>query len=134
MIFLNTFIIGVASLMEEWVSDCSLIPTQQFSAISWREKVNLKWDDDEVHFILDQHALLHFLVLAHWKNSLQIDMSPHSDTLSWFRVNQSLLFLLNAACMAKKATNTNIIVFGLTSSELEPIIYCTHTVEKKNSG
>ena len=26
--------------------------------------------------------------------------SPHSDTLSWFRENQSLLSLLNAACLA----------------------------------
>jgi len=30
-----------------------------------------------------------FIVLAHWNN-----MSPQSDTLSWFRANQSLLFLL----------------------------------------
>ena len=29
-------------------------------------------------------------------------MSPHSDILSWFRANQSLLFLLNAACLAEK--------------------------------
>jgi hypothetical protein len=27
-----------------------------FSAISWREQVNFKWDDDEVRFVLDQHA------------------------------------------------------------------------------
>jgi hypothetical protein len=26
-----------------------------------------------------------------------LDMSPHSDTLAWFRANQYLLFLLNAA-------------------------------------
>jgi len=32
-------------------------------------------------------------------------MSPHSDILSWFRANQSLLFLLNAA--SGEATNTN---------------------------
>ena len=43
----------------EWVSDCCLTPTQQFSAISWRE-VNFQWDDDEVHFVLDQHAELDF--------------------------------------------------------------------------
>ena len=29
-------------------------------------------------------------------------MSPHSDTLSWFRANQSLLFLRNVACLAEK--------------------------------
>jgi len=28
---------------------------------------------------------------AHWNNSPRIDMSPHSDTLFWFRTNQSLL-------------------------------------------
>ena len=31
-------------------SDCCLMPTQQFSAISWREQVNFQRDDDEVSF------------------------------------------------------------------------------------
>jgi hypothetical protein len=43
-----------------------------------------------------------FIVLAHWNNSPRVDMSPHLNTLSWFQVNQSLLFLLNAACLAEK--------------------------------
>ena len=47
-------------------------------------------------------------------------MSPHSDTLSWFRANQSLFFLIS-----EEATNTNLKVFGLTLSELEPTIYHT---------
>jgi hypothetical protein len=64
--------------------------------MSWREQVNFQWDDDEVHFVLNQHAELDFIVLAHWNNSPQKDMSPHSDTFS------HLLFLLNAACLAKK--------------------------------
>ena len=38
------------------------------------------------------------IVLAHLYNSPRIDMWPKSDTLCWFRANQSLLFLLNAAC------------------------------------
>jgi hypothetical protein len=38
------------------------------------------------------------IVLAHWYNSPRIDMWPKSDTLCWIRANQSLLFLLNAAC------------------------------------
>jgi hypothetical protein len=39
-----------------------LIPSQPvfalspFSAISWREQVNFQWDDEEVHFVLDQYA------------------------------------------------------------------------------
>jgi hypothetical protein len=36
-----------------------------FSAISWREQVIFQWDDDEVRFVLDQHAELEFIVLAH---------------------------------------------------------------------
>ena len=31
-----------------------------FSAILWREQVNFQWDDDEVHFVLDQNAELDF--------------------------------------------------------------------------
>ena len=42
------------------------------------------------------------IVLAHWNNSPWEDMSLHSDTLFWFWANQSLLFLLNAACLAEK--------------------------------
>jgi hypothetical protein len=45
----------------------------------------------------------------------------HSDTLFWFRANQYLLFLRNAACL----TNTNFIVLGLTRLRLEPTIYRT---------
>jgi len=26
------------------------------SAISWREQVNFQWDDDEVRFLLNEHA------------------------------------------------------------------------------
>ena len=43
-----------------------------------------------------------FIVLARWNNSPRIEMSPHSDILSWFRDKQSLLFLLSAACLADK--------------------------------
>jgi len=35
-----------------------------------------------------------FIVLAHWNNNPRVYMSLHSDTLFWFRANQSLLFLL----------------------------------------
>jgi hypothetical protein len=45
---------------------------------------------------------------------------PHSDALSWFRANKSLLFLLNCV-LSGKATNTNFIVFDLTRSGLEPV-------------
>ena len=41
-------------------------------------------------------------------------MSLHSDTLSWFQANQSLLFLLFYCCvLSEETTNTNIIVLCL---------------------
>ena len=60
-----------------------------------------------------------FIVIALRKNSTRIDMWPHSDKLSWFWVNQSLLFLLNAARLAEKQ-QIPISVFGLTRSGFEP--------------
>ena len=64
-----------------------------------------------------------FIVLAHWNNSPQKDMSPHSNTLSWFRANQ-LLFLLNAACLAEKQ-QMPISYSGLTRSGPEHADHCT---------
>ena len=49
-------------------------------------------------------------------------MSPQSDTLSRLRANQSLLYLLHAACLAEKQ-QIQILVIGLTRSGLEPMIY-----------
>jgi len=49
---------GFSEWVSEWVSDCCLMPIQHFSAISWREQVNFQWDDDDVRFVLDQHAEL----------------------------------------------------------------------------
>jgi hypothetical protein len=43
-----------------------------------------------------------FVVLAQWSTSLRIDRSPNSDTLTWFRSNQYLLFLLNDVCLEEK--------------------------------
>jgi hypothetical protein len=53
------FIFNECEWVSEWVSEwCQL---SNFSATSWREQDNFQWnDDDEVHFVLDQHALLDF--------------------------------------------------------------------------
>ena len=77
----------------ESVSDCCLMPMQQFFNYITARISYFQWDDGEVHFVLDQRAELDFfIVLAHW----------NSDTLFWFRANQSLLLLLNAASLAEK--------------------------------
>jgi hypothetical protein len=50
------------------------------------EHVTFRWDDD-VRFVLDQHALLNFY--CEWNNILWIEMSFHYDTLSRFLTKQS---------------------------------------------
>ena len=55
------------------------------------------------------NANLGIFQLYHWNNSPRVDMLLHSEILFWFRANQSLIFLLNAACL----------------SVLEPMIYHT---------
>jgi hypothetical protein len=52
-------------------------------------------------------------------------MSLHSDTSFWFWANQSLLFLVNTACLAEKQEIPILIVFGLTRTGLNPTIYRT---------
>ena len=79
--------------MSDWVIVVEL-QVSNSSAISWREQAMFWWDDDYVHFVLDQQAEFDFyIVLVHWNNSPLVE----SDTLSWFLANHSLLFLLNAA-------------------------------------
>jgi len=40
------------------------------------------------------HLVGFFIVLAHWNNSPLVDNAFHSDTLFWFRANQSLILPL----------------------------------------
>jgi hypothetical protein len=85
------------------VSDCCLTPTQRlFSYIMARTSYfSMRWWWGPLctrSTGLDKFCI----VLVHWNNSPRIDMSPYSDTLCWFRANQSLLFLLKDACLAKK--------------------------------
>ena len=76
---------------------------QIFSAISWREQVDEMVMMSSLY--LTNKLRWIFIVLAYWSNCQRIDMSFHSDTLSWFRANQTLLLLLNqvnAVCLAEK--------------------------------
>ena len=51
-----------SNVANEWVSEWLLFSANSaiFSAISWREQANFQWDDDEIRFVLDQHAELDF--------------------------------------------------------------------------
>ena len=70
------FCLSVPARMSDWL----LFNTNSaIFQLSWQDQVNFQWDDR------CQLSLI-FTVLAHWKNSPHIDMSFHSDTLSWFFV------------------------------------------------
>ena len=91
----------------KWTYSCErmninyLTPNEPFlSYISWQEQVMLQWDDDEVHFVLDQHAELD-VYSANWHNSSRVDISLNSDILFWFWANQSLPLLLGAVYLAE---------------------------------
>jgi hypothetical protein len=44
--------------VSEWVTDYCLTPIQQLFSYIMERTVNFQWDDDEVHFVLDQYAEL----------------------------------------------------------------------------
>ena len=79
-----------------WVSEWLLLNANAVIC-----QLNFQWVDDEVRFVLDLHAELDFYSASSLKQQ-SIDMSLHSDTLFWHRANQSLPFLLNAACLVGK--------------------------------
>jgi hypothetical protein len=87
--------------VSEWVSEWLLFSANStiFAAISWREEVNFQWDDAEISFSLDQHDELNLYSVS-WLKQLFADR--HVAPLFWFRVKQSLLILLDAACLAEK--------------------------------
>ena len=64
----------------------------------YREQVNFQWYDDEVHFVLDQHAELEFYSTSSLKQqSVGRHVSPLGHII--------LLFLLNATCLEEKHAN-----------------------------
>ena len=66
----------------------------------------------------------YFMVLLHWNNSPQGDMSLHSDTLYCMNPSQKVFVLSPLCCVLNGETlNTNFMVFGLTRPQLEPMIY-----------
>ena len=66
-----------------------------------------------------------FIVLAHWNNSLWIDVSLHLDTLFWFRANQSYSFSL-------MFDTYQFYSFGFIWLGLKSGIYCTRVKHPKH--
>ena len=61
--------------------------------------------------------------LAHWNNSLWIDMSLHLDILFWFWASQSLFLLLGAACSVEKEQIPISVCFDPTKFWTNDLLY-----------
>ena len=106
------------------VSDCCLTPTHHFFQL-YHDENNFFFNEMMMRPALYNYKTLSLIFYsASSLNQKSVDRHvPHSDTLSWFRVNQSLLTLLTAVCLVEKQ-QIPILYFGLTWSELEPMTYC----------
>jgi hypothetical protein len=101
LVLFSTTEIECPQCVREWV----IIVSHQFSnfsAISSREQVYFQWDDDEVRFVLDQHAELDFYRASSLKQQFagrhvtrlgHIILIPSQPVFDLF---------LNAACLAEK--------------------------------
>jgi hypothetical protein len=114
--------------VSEWVSEWVSVVYRQLSnssAISWREPVHFQWDDDDVRFVLDQLAEFDY----YSANSLkQQSGGRHVAPLGHIILipSQPVFGRSPYWCvLSREATHTNFIVFVLTRSGLELMIYCT---------
>ena len=103
MYFISCLISRCLTQWNEWVGEWLLFNTNSAIFQLYHGENKLIFNAMMMRFALFWTNTLSwiFIVLAHWNNSPRIAKSPHSDTLSWFRPNQSLLFLLNGACLAE---------------------------------
>ena len=51
-----------------------------FSTISRREQVNFQWDDDEIRFVLDEHAELNLYSASSLKKDMSLHWTHYSDS------------------------------------------------------
>ena len=114
----------VRAWVSEWVS--VLRQFRNFSAISYRGEFDFQWDnDDEVHFVLDQHAELDLHGASSLKQqSADRHVAPPEHIIL---IPSQPVFTPSPSCcvLSGEATQINFIVFGLTRPGLEPTIYHT---------
>ena len=101
------------------------MPIQQFLGISWWEQVNFQWGDDDIRFVLDQHAELDFYSASSLK---QQSAGRHVAPLGHIILipSQPVFGPSPKYCvLSGEATHTNFIVFDSTRTGFEPMIYRT---------
>ena len=84
----------------------------------------IRWDDNDIHFVKDQHAKLDYYSASSLKQQ-SVGRHVASDTWSWLRANQSWLLLLNVVCLVEKQQIPIIQSWARTHT----IQYTTDTVK-----
>jgi hypothetical protein len=100
--------------IQSWAKNESVLfrKMSNFLPMSWREQVTFNESDDvALHYSNMRYWI--FIVLAHWNNSLLVDMLLHSDTLCWFPV---FVRSPNYCVRSGESTNTNFMVFYQTET------------------
>jgi hypothetical protein len=87
------------------------------------EHVIFLWDNDDICFVLGQHAKLNCYTADYWNNNSQVDMSLHSDTSHWFWVNQSI-----CSMHYTDSEQTSLYVACFNCKEAAKQILCRHDV------
>ena len=107
------------------MSDSCLTPIQKLFSYIMVKQVHIQWDDDDVHFVLDQHTWFDFYgAIALKQQVVDRPVVPLGHIILILR--QPVFALSPECCVCRgEATNTNFIVFGLIRSGLEPKIYHT---------
>jgi hypothetical protein len=75
------------------------------SICAWKKNHKLIFNEMMMRSTLYYTNTLSFIVLSHWNNSSQIDMWPHWDILSKFRVNQSYVLSVLAWLWCRYSRN-----------------------------
>jgi len=97
------------------VSDYCLMPNEQFFSHIMTRTRYIRWDDDDFHFILDQHPELDFYSASSLKQqSVYRHVTPLRHII--LILSQPIFVLLLSTVCLTEATNTNFMVFGLTKS------------------
>jgi len=97
------------------------------TVISRQEQVIFRWDDDDVHFVLEQHAELDFYSATSLKQQLAGRYVAPIILIQGFALTPYCCML------GGEATNTNFIVFfGLVRPGLKLAIYCTRGKHAKH--
>ena len=86
------------------------------------EQVNFQWEDDEVCFVLDQHA--DFFFFFFYSSSSLKQQSVDRNVAPLGHIITYLVFLLNAACLAEKQ-HYQIYSLWFDRPGLQPTIYRT---------